>query len=192
MLAVALTSALAFTLGTSTASAHAVVKPGEAGVAEFQSFTLGVPSEKAQETVGVRLVMPEGLSHVTPVVKPGWEISVQKDDSGEVTELAWTGGSIPAGFRDDFSFSAKVPSEPTALVWKVYQTYADGSTVSWNQDPAADSDNESEDTGPYSVTHVINDLADTPERKDSIPRVISVVALAVALLGFSRTVRPGR
>jgi len=140
--------AFAILLGNShSAFAHVSVKPSKAGVATFQTFVVGVPVEKDMATVGIRLVIPQGFEHVTPNVKPGWRISVKRAEvemsegmeptnehaEGPVTEISWTGGVIPSGQRDEFVFSAKVPGESTILAWKAYQTYADGSVVSWDK-----------------------------------------------------------
>jgi uncharacterized protein YcnI len=148
--------------------AHVVVKPNQVPIAAFQTFTIGVPSEKDNPTVAVRLVIPEGVSSVSPNVKPGWTIEIKKEGDGEnakVTEISWTGGSIPEGQRDDFVFSAQAPKDETTLIWKAYQTYQDGTVVSWDQDPkqmAVDHMDEANEPTPYSTTQVINDLKTTP------------------------------
>lgn len=70
---------LTFVLYWSSASkiaAHVVVHPAQVGVGSFQTFTVGVPSEKDAETTQVRLVFSTPLLHVTPNVKPGWMIDV--------------------------------------------------------------------------------------------------------------------
>jgi tetrahydromethanopterin S-methyltransferase subunit A len=76
---------------------------------------------------------------------------------------------IPGGLRDEFSFSAQVPANPTTIAWKAYQTYADGETVAWDADPKtiashedSDGDEDHETAHPYSETIVINDLVKTP------------------------------
>jgi uncharacterized protein YcnI len=162
-----ITTATLFVLGlsviASNASAHVVVKPDQAGIGAFQTFTMGVPSEKPQATIALRLLMPDGLNYVTPNVKSGWHIDVKKIGD-KTTEIDWTQGSIPAGQRDDFLFSVQVPANPTTLQWKAYQTYQDGSVVSWDQNPmpapsnGAMADNDFSSTGPYSRTNVVNDL----------------------------------
>lgn len=194
---------------TSQVLAHAVVKPNTAGVGKFQSFTLGVPSEKPVATIGVRLVLPEGLNHITPNVKPGWRVDIKKqgtgkmiDDHGKmieeqkIVEIIWTGGRIPAGMRDELLFSAQVPSQPTTLNWKVYQTYADGSVVAWDQDPSAPKDDTADfsKSGPYSKTVVIDDLsvASTTtsttknDGKDMTAIWISLAAVAVSLAALKK------
>src|SRR5882762_2161811 len=115
-----------FVLAVVPAFAHVVVKPATVGTAAFQTFTMGVPNEKDSPTIAVRLIIPEGLKYVSPNVKSGWTIDVKKNGTGEdakVTEIDWTSGSIPAGQRDDFIFSAQVPSKETTLKWDAYQIY---------------------------------------------------------------------
>lgn len=191
---------LALMLSITLVSAHAKVKPSQAGVGSFQTFTMGVPNEKDIPTVSVRLIIPEGLEMVTPNVKPGWRIStktIKPDPSSEevkVTEIDWVGGSIPAGFRDDFVFSAKVPAKETTLQWKAYQTYSDGTIVSWDQAPVANmtdaqrEEMEKTGKGPYSETQIVNDLAATPTPKtgsgSSGGSGLAVSALVVSLLSL--------
>lgn len=172
-------------------SAHVVVSPKEVGVGKFQTFSVGVPVEKDMPTTALRLVVPDGLNYVTPNVKPGWKIEVKKEpvmkDGKQVmsedgdekvertSEISWTGGSIPAGQRDDFLFSAQVPATTTTISWKAYQTYADGSIVAWDASPQAVADQKKAmdeamkkepnmkmdevTLKPYSETKVVDDLA---------------------------------
>ncbi len=174
---------------TGIASAHVVVLPAQAGVAAFQVFTVNVPTEKSVPTVALKLLVPSGLDELVPTVKSGWTINTKLDKNGSIDEIDWTGGSIPPNLRDEFSFSAQMPATPTDLRWKAYQTYQDGSVVSWDATPAG-SDDATGDKGPYSITHVVNDL--TPSKSDqtsnnAFPYILSVSALAIALLAFVRT-----
>lgn len=195
-----LTSIMALTIfinSVQLAYAHVVVKPAEVGIASWQTFSVGVPNEQDQPTTGVRLVIPTGLEHVSPNVKPGWQIqmkhgeqAVEGDDHSEgeapVTEILWTGGSIPVGQRDEFVFSAKVPDSETTLQWKAYQTYQDGTIVAWDQDPQAQSEGESDfsKAGPYSQTKIINDLAEetpaAPTATGGSNNILSVAAIVMA------------
>ncbi len=172
------------------ASAHVVVKPATAGVGSFTSFSMGVPSEKDAATVSVRLMLPAGLSYVTPNVKPGWTISEKTDmGTGAVTEIDWTGGTIPSKERDEFMFSAQVPATETTLAWKAYQTYSDGSVVAWDAAPVAKGSGAAETT-PYSTTKVVNDLAAAPapvKDRSGTALTISLVALVFSVIAFSRT-----
>jgi len=194
---------LGLSLSASFAFAHVVVKPNQAGIGAFQTFTIGVPSEKDNPTVALKLLLPEGLGSVSPNVKPGWKIDVKKNGDGEdatVTEIDWTGGSIPAGLRDDFFFSAQVPAKETTLNWKAYQTYQDGSVVSWDQtpDPKMSDDQreamEKKNMGPLSQTNVVNDLQPTSQPTTPIsdtktPLMVGIVALALAATSLAMQLR---
>ena len=172
------------TLGISIASAHAIVTPRQAGIGSFNTFTLAVPSEKPEATVAVRIIIPDGLSEVVPDVKSGWKVTTKPGQNDTVTEINWTGGSIPADLRDEFSFSAQVPATTTTLDWKAYQTYADGSVVSWDQAPAVNGDDDDNGSvGPYSTTNVVNDLSGAlPAASDSLQASLALVFSIVALL----------
>lgn len=155
-------SVAALTFST-TASAHVVVKPAEVTTASFQTFTIGVPNEKSIPTTTIKLLIPEGLKHVSPTQKAGWNISAEKEGTGEaavITSITWSGGTVGAGFRDEFTFSGQVPETTAELQWKAYQTYSDGTIVSWDKVSHGD-DHESEDpnSGPLSVTEVVTQTA---------------------------------
>jgi uncharacterized protein YcnI len=182
------------------AAAHVAVKPGQVGVAAFQTYNVSVPVEKDIPTTALKLLVPAGVKEVAPTVKPGWQINVVRNTGGEATEINWTGGEIPAGFRDDFSFSAQAPDKAVDLKWKAYQTYADGSVVAWDQPPGIS--NESADKGPYSITKVVNDLTAPADGHHSASQpakqgaggayILSVVALALAAAALARSIRSRR
>lgn len=172
------------------AAAHVVVTPDQVGIGDTQIFTVSVPNEKTSAVTQVKLLLPSGLEEVAPIVKDGWTTTTTKQHD-EVTALTWSQGTVPVGFDDNFSFRAQVPSRTTTLTWKAYQTYADGTTVAWDQAPTgrANDDDDGESTGPYSVTTVINDLtAPKPSSSNNILSLaIAVVALIIALAALLRT-----
>jgi uncharacterized protein YcnI len=157
--------ALSFSFAITSASAHVTVAPDRVGVGVQQLFQISIPSEKdgSLSTMSVRLVLPKGLMDVTPIIQPGWKITTQKTGE-DVVEINWAGGEIPAGQGAIFSFLAQVPPLASSLIWRAYQTYSDGSVISWDQVPAVGrGDNDSVTL--YSDTQVINDLAVPPPRK---------------------------
>lgn len=176
-----------------SAFAHVVVKPNEALTGAYQTFTTSVPNEKDIPVTGIRLVIPDSIESVTPTVKQGWEITTKK--SGDrVTEITWTGGTIPAEQRDDFTFSAHLPSKAGDIDWKAYQTYQDGSVVSWDQKPAEGEhghDSEDESKGPYSTTTVSDDKDEADKSQstssNTVAYIISFVALALSGFALFRT-----
>ncbi len=177
-------------LASPTALAHVTVRPVEVGIGSFQTFSIGVPVEKDQNTVKLRLVIPEGLESVRPNVKPGWKVTVKKTGEGEsakVTELEWSEGQIPAGLRDDFLFSAKVPASTQTLVWKAYQTYQDGTVVSWDETGHSDHHKaETDNKGPASETQLINDLDQSQSNRGPL---VSYLALGLSLVALALAFR---
>ena len=180
------------------AAAHVVVKPAEVQTASFQTFTVGVPNERDTAITKLELKVPGELQFVSPTVHPGWDITTAKNGSGEntvVTDITWAGGSIPVSQRDDFTFSAKVPAKTSALQWKAYQTYEDGTVVSWDQKPSA-KEEEGGTSGPYSVTKVVSqtaaDAAVVQAQKDAATaktdakqtETIAYAGVALALVGI--------
>lgn len=199
-------------LHATPAVAHVVVKPNEVGVAAFETFTIGVPVERDIPTTELRLVIPDGLNYVTPNVKQGWAIDIKKTGEGEeakVTEIIWSGGSIPSGQRDEFLFSAQVPAKETAIAWKAYQTYEDGEVVSWdssekdieayqNANVGKDTHDDPNAPKPYSQTQVINDLKASVNDADMVqgdatniwPIALSIAAFVMSAAAL--TLRVGR
>ncbi len=141
----------------SAASAHVVVTPRQVLTGERVTFSVSVPNEHDTPVVQVRLVIPDDLSSVRPHAKQGWNIEVTKTGEGEnlsATEITWksAGANVPVDLKDDFLFSAKTPDTGGELKWKAYETYADGTVVAWEQDPAS----TQTDSKPYSITKVMS------------------------------------
>lgn len=139
------------------AYAHVTVKPAEVATASYQTFTVSVPNEKTIPTVKVKLDIPSGVTGVTPTVKPGWQIATEKSGEGEsakVTSITWSGGEVPEGMRDEFTYSAKTPDQAGKLEWKAYQTYSDGVVVAWDRAESSHGHDDATNTGPFSVTNV--------------------------------------
>lgn len=164
--------ASAFFIATTQIAAHVVVKPNEVKQSAYHTFTIGVPNEKEIPTTVLKLIVPENIRSVMPNVKPGWKIEIVK--SGEkVTEIIWTGGSIPAGQRDEFLFSAQAPAEESTVEWKAYQTYSDGTVVAWDKSAAAGLDDKEENSGPASQTRVLKAEAPAQDNshKSEVPQI---------------------
>ena len=174
------------------ALAHSTVSPTQTFTQKSETFSLSVPTEKDLPTVGVRLLIPPGLDRVTPIVEPGWQITVKKDGENRVTEILWTGGSIPAGQKQLFLFSARAPQEPTKLVWKAYQTYQGGEVVAWDRDPNEKRAGEEKVANPYSITEVIADAPAPAAEKTggaTLPVSISAGALVISLVALGLSLR---
>lgn len=134
----AFAACLTLVLGVATASAHVTVWPRETAPGAFERYTVRVPTEKEIPTVALRVTIPEGLRVVSVQPKPGWTYELEKDASGNIIGISWSGGSIGPSEFDEFAFVAANPREPGELVFAADQTYSDGSVVSW--DGPADAD----------------------------------------------------
>jgi len=158
---------------------------------------VSVPNEKSIPTVEVKLDIPSGVTGVTPTAKAEWDIAVEKEgrgDSARVTSVTWSDGEILDGLRDEFTFSAKTPDQDGEIQWKAYQTYADGTTVAWDQPESNNGHEEASTSGPFSVTtvsaavesgdeHSHQDAATSAHDESSAGRwglYVSVAALAVS------------
>jgi uncharacterized protein YcnI len=175
-------SIIALSMVPGAAFAHVVVKPAETTVGSFDTYTVSVPNEKEMAVTSVKLQIPNGLSYVTPTTKPEWSIDVEKDGDA-IRSITWKDGTIPAGQRQDFTFSAQAPAAAGDMAWKAYQTYADGTVVAWDKAPT-NSDTEGENSGPFSVTKVTDDTK-TAAASSSVPNttlslVISIVAVVLS------------
>lgn len=162
--------AIAIGLVTVTAvapvSAHVTVKPAEVVTAGYQTFTVNVPNERGVPVTSVKVVMPRGIEGPMPTQQAGWTITLDKEGEKTVTAITWSGNEIPDGMRGEFSFSAKVPDEETAIAWKSYQTYADGMVVSWDRESEGGHGEGDATSGPFSVTKVVSETdADAAVRK---------------------------
>ncbi len=167
----------------SPALAHVTVKPGEVMTATYQVFTVSVPNEKEIPTASVEVLIPEGVTSVTPTNKPSWKVSFEKVND-TVQSITWSDGEIADGFRDEFTFSAKTPDAPMELQWKAYQTYADGTVVAWDQDSEDGHGHGGSDSGPFSVTNVTNDeQADANTTQEAAERgmYLGVAGIVVGL-----------
>ena len=119
----------------SFAAAHATVRT-ETGLTESkagasETYRLNVPTEKEIPTTQVRLVVPAGVTLTRFQVLPGFTRSVVRNTDGLITEVTWRGRIAPQEYAR-FFFQARNPAQPGEVAWKVYQTYADGSVVAWD------------------------------------------------------------
>jgi periplasmic copper chaperone A len=134
------------------AGAHVTVSPSSVPAGTSDAIlTFRVPNESPLALVtGLRVQFP--IDHPIVIVSPqagsGWTVSVQTtqlakpittDDgtfTATVSEVDWSGGTIPVGQFGAFDVLAQgFPSGTDRLVFKAIQQYSDGTTVSWIQVP---------------------------------------------------------
>jgi uncharacterized protein YcnI len=115
--------------GSSAAFAHATLETKEAPANSFYKAVIRVGhSCEGTATTSIRVQIPEGVIAVKPMPKPGWELTTKEgqyaqayDYYGEkltkgVTEVSWTGGSLPDAWYDEFVFRARLPDRPPGTV----------------------------------------------------------------------------
>jgi uncharacterized protein YcnI len=141
-------------LWAGTASAHVTISPDSAPKgAGDQVITFQVPNEMDNaNTVGFRVQFPTDhpIAAISPQAIPGWTSKVTTThlatpittDDGTVTdvvsEVDWTGGSIPPGQFGAFPVLAEgLPKDVDSLTLKAIQSYDNGQDVSWIEDTPA-------------------------------------------------------
>lgn len=175
------------------AFAHVEVTPEQANAGESMTFTVNVPNERADDVTTVKLDIPKGVVDVMPIATKDWTITTEKSDN-DVSSITWT-GSIPTGQRGALTFVAQAPAKTGDVIWKAYETYADGTVASWSQDPSKDEvETDTATTGPWSVTAVADDLSEaattntapSDEQTGTIALVLSIVAVLFSAVGLLR------
>lgn len=165
--------------------AHAVVAPAVSTTRAYETYTLRVPNEKDVATVRVDIDFPPEVFVVSFTEVPGWELDVERDDTGRAVGATWTGELAPHRFVE-LSFVGVNPAEPTTLVWQVDQAYRgpDGEeVVSW----AGPADSEF----PASRTEVRAPADDGPpeERAGDILPPLAIFVAMIALVAAIRALR---
>ncbi len=123
-----------------TVFAHVTISPRQSTAGKTETYTIRVPTERGSPTVRIEAEFPMGLTVSDLEAKAGWEISPTMNDEGRMVGAVWSGGSIPPGQAEEFSFQAMNPSEETTLVWEVVQIHADGSRAEWAPEVEAQGD----------------------------------------------------
>lgn len=145
--AVTVTAAALVAVTALPAAAHVTVSPDSLPKGSTAELTFKVPNEESNATTtAVQLQVPTDhpIAQVLPKQIPGWTVTVKtttlakplKTDDGTfttaVSEIDWTGGSIPVGQYQDFQISVDpLPTDTGQLVFKAVQTYSNGDIVRW-------------------------------------------------------------
>src|SRR3989338_5466280 len=136
------------------------------------------------------LVASTALAHVT--VKPS-QVGV---GSFQIFNISVPGERDAATIglrlvlRDDFTFSTQVPGEEVKLAWKAYQTYSDGTTVSWELAPGAEQPKKADGSpdfskfGPHSTTTVVDDLSSDSGLLGSSVEINTIISAAAVLISL--------
>lgn len=191
-------------LFSSAASAHVTVTPKTSTTGAWETYTVKVPVEKEVPTTKITLKAPMGVEIMSYQPVPGWNYTSEKDSSGKVKSITFeaTGQGILPGQFQQFTFVGKNPDNATKAAWDAFQFYKDGSVVEWTGEEGSKS--------PHSITDIVSGATDdhhdmknmnqnteksqkvatkTEEKSDSLPIVLSSVALLLSLVGIVLTFR---
>ncbi len=148
----ALAAAVILLVWAPPASAHVTISPSSVPQGSGD-VVLGfrLPNESTTAPVtALRIQVPTDhpIAVLSPEAVTGWTVTEQQvtlakpvttDDgtfTSVVSEVDWTGGTIPVGQFAVFNLLAQgIPSNVHSLVFKAVQQYGDGTTVSWIQLP---------------------------------------------------------
>jgi uncharacterized protein YcnI len=176
---------------------HITVQPTEMRASSFQKFTVRVPTERPEPTVKVRLEYPTGLGAPRIRPKAGWNYELEKDASGNVTAITWSGGEIGPDEFDEFEFQARTPTAPGPLVFKADQTYKGGEVVAWagppgDARPAATVEVRDSTFGMTPAVTAESDDAEEAEEEgegnwmNMLSMGLSILAVVLASVGMTR------
>jgi uncharacterized protein YcnI len=119
------------------ASAHSIVLPSASRPAEFQQYTVTVPTERDVPTVEIDLKIPEGIGFLIVEEAPGWKTQVIRRND-RIDEIRWSGSEIPPDYYASFRFIARNPVAQGEIAWKIVQRYKGGEAVRWIGGPDSD------------------------------------------------------
>ena len=122
------------------ARAHIVVTPGEVAAGHSATFEMRVPTELHVPTTRVRLQIPDGFSFSSIEPVAGWKMTIER--TGDRVTAVEAKGKLRPDFFQRFVFRGRVPNVETTLVWKVVQTYRDGTVVRWTGEPGEEEASE--------------------------------------------------
>jgi uncharacterized protein YcnI len=143
LIGAAAASALVLALGAGGASAHVGVDQDEIAAGESTVLTFSVGHGCAgSPTNSMRFQVPADVLNAQPLVKPGWDISIEREqlqapvESGHgqeqtdrvavVTFTATEGNALPNDYRDTFSLAFRAPETEGELFFKVVQGCEEG------------------------------------------------------------------
>jgi uncharacterized protein YcnI len=139
------------------AQAHVTVNPSDAVQGGYTRVAFRVPTESdtaSTTKLEVNLPADKPVASVSTMPVPGWTVTTDKTklatpiktDDGDtitdaVTKITWTATSADAAIRpgqfQEFPVSLGPLPKADSLVFKVLQTYSDGTIVRWIDEPVA-------------------------------------------------------
>ena len=133
------------------AVAHISLEQNQAVAGSTYKAVLRVPHGCGPSpTTAIRVRLPDGMTGVKPMPKPGWQLSTTKgklatpisDGHGGqitegVTEIAWSGGKLLDEHYDEFVFRGALPNTPNTTVYFPVVAECEQGVERWIEIPAA-------------------------------------------------------
>lgn len=97
---------------STAASAHVTLETKQAPAGGTYKAVLQVGHGcDGSPTKTLRVTIPEGVTGAKPMPKAGWQVATT-GTLPAVTEIVWSGGSLPDSSYDEFVFRATLPNGP--------------------------------------------------------------------------------
>ena len=110
-------------------AAHVTIAPAESRLGATERYTVRVPTEGASSTIGVDVIVPDGVTVSYVLATAGWTSDLKRE-GGRIVSISWKLDVPPAHFAE-LVFNARNPKEGTSIAWKVKQRFADGTSRDW-------------------------------------------------------------
>ena len=115
------------------AVAHVVLEQPRASAGGYYKAVFQVSHGcSGSATNRLTVQVPDGVSGIKPMPKPGWSLSIQGG-----TEVTWTGGVLADAHYDEFVMLTRLPAKPGKVYFKVLQECEKG-RQDWVQVPELD------------------------------------------------------
>ncbi len=146
-------TAVAILAMAAPAGAHVTVNPSNATQGGYTKVAFRVPNEKATAQTNkleINLPIDAPIASVSLKPLPGWTATTEKSTlpkpiknhdreiTEAVTKITWTataGSEIGVSQFQEFEVSLGPLPEVDQIVFKALQTYSDGDTVAWIEEP---------------------------------------------------------
>ncbi len=115
--------------GVVALGAHVTIGPAESRQGASERYTMRVPTEGQVATVGVDLLVPDGVTVSGVLASAGWTAE-EKREGDRTVAVTWT-VKIPPRQFGELVFTARNPREAAEIAWRVVQRFEDGSSREW-------------------------------------------------------------
>ena len=128
-----LASGLIVLCASATAHAHVTIWPRESTAGGFERYTVRAPTEGKVATTEVELGVAEGATIVSIGAPMGWKYETRREGD-RIVAVVWKMTIAPGEFAE-FIFMARNPAAPGKAVWRLRQTFADGTVSDFTDGP---------------------------------------------------------